>query len=210
MATVSMDASLRTATGKGGARKARAAGGLPAVVYRGGATATPITVDPDSIELAFAKTGDRNTLVVLDIGGDRKRTCLVKDVQRHPVSRRLEHLDFYEVEDEQYVTVEVLVRPVGEAVAYKLGGRLQTARRSLFVRSKPADIPGTVDIDVTAMDVGDLIRVSQVSAPANTEIIFGNDFNVLAMIGKPLEIVEDEDEDEEAVTDDTEEATPES
>ncbi|NOY24603.1 MAG: 50S ribosomal protein L25 [Oligoflexia bacterium] len=209
MATVSLDASLRTATGKGGARKARAAGVLPAVVYRGGATATPIAVDPDLIELAFAKTGDRNTLVVLDISGDRKRTCLVKDVQRHPVSRRLEHLDFYEVDDDQYVTVEVRVRAVGEAVAYKLGGRLQTVRRTLILRCQPANIPSTVDIDVTAMDVGDLIRASEVSPPANTEIIFGNDFNVLAMIGKPVEIVEDEDEEESETAEDTE-ATSES
>lgn len=197
MATVSLDASLRTSTGKGAARKARAAGTLPAVVYRAGESATAVTIDPAEIELAFQKTGDRNTLVVLRIGGDTKRTCLIKEVQRHPLSRRLEHIDFYEVTDDQLVTVPVRVNPVGVARGIKLGGKMQTITRSLLVRARPADIPASVDIDVTSMIIGDFVRVSQVRAPARTELIYTNDFNVLSMIGKPIEL-EDEEEEEAA------------
>lgn len=195
MATVSLDANLRTATGKGAARKARAAGALPAVVYRAGDSATHITIDPEALELAFQKSGDRNTLVELDITGDRKRTCLVKHAQRHPVDRHLEHVDFYEVEADQQVTVPVRVNPIGTARGLKLGGKLQVIRRTLDVRAKPADIPASVDIDVTKMLVGDFVRVSAVKAPANTELVYANDFNVVAIVGKRLAVqLDDEDE----------------
>lgn len=187
MATVSLDAQLRTTTGKGAARKARAAGSLPAVVYRAGLNATPISIDPEAIEIAFLKTGDRNTLIELEIAGDGKRTCLVREAQRNPSTRRLEHVDFFEVTPDDVVTVTVKMNPVGTAVGTKLGGRLQVIRRTLDVRCKPAFIPSTVDVDVSEMEVNTFIRASQVVPPTGCELVFDTDFNVVAVLGKRVE-----------------------
>ena len=194
MATVSLDAQPRTTTGKGAARKTRARGQLPAVVYRGGDAATPITIDPEAFELAFAKSGDRNMLVSLAFDGGDARTCLVREAQRHPVSRTLEHVDFYEVAADQLVTVPVRVRPVGIAAGTKLGGKLQMICRTLDVRCKPADIPEFVDIDVVSLEVGEFLRASKVRPPKGGELVFTTDFNVVTLIGKKTEAEEEAEE----------------
>lgn len=184
MATVSLGATLRNTTGKGHARKIRAEGKLPAVVYRGGDAAVPVTIDPEALELAFKKTQDRNTLVQIQIEGGDSRTCLVREAIRHPVSRRLEHVDFYEVLPEQVVTVEVPVRPVGTAKGTKLGGKLRVIRRSLVLQCKPADIPSAVDIDVSEMVVNDFVKASQIVPPTGCTLSYTADFNVLTVVGK--------------------------
>lgn len=184
MATVSLDAKTRTDTGKGAARKLRAKGLMPAVVYSFGSEATPIAIEPDAIEMAFQKTQDRNTLVELAFADGAKRTCLVRDVQRHPVTRRLEHIDFYQLESDRPVTVKVDVNPVGTAVGTKIGGRLRVIKRHLQVRCKPADIPRAIDIDVTEMVVGDLRKISDITPPKGCELVADADANVLAIIGK--------------------------
>ncbi len=197
MASVSLDATLRENTGKGGARKLRAAARLPAVVYRAGDPATSIAIDPAAVELAFKKTGNRNTLVELDIAGDRKRTCLVRAAQRHPVSRRLEHIDFYEVESDQLVTVKVDVKPIGTAKGLKLGGTLRVIRRTMDVRCKPADIPASIDVDVNTLGVGEFVTAANIPSPKGCELLFGSDFNVITVVGKRLDVDAGEDDEEE-------------
>lgn len=184
MATVSLGATLRTGSGKGIARKIRAEGMLPAVVYRGGEPATPVSIDPEALELAFKKTQNRNTLVVLDLGEGQQRTCLVREAVRHPVSRRLEHVDFFEVLPDQQVEVVVPITPVGTSKGVKLGGKLRVIRRDMKVRCKPADIPASVDIDVSELSVNEFIRISQVAAPAGCELVYAADFNVMTVVGK--------------------------
>ncbi|MCB9777997.1 MAG: 50S ribosomal protein L25 [Alphaproteobacteria bacterium] len=184
MSTATLDAELRTDLGKGAARKIRATGAIPAVVYRAGNSATHITLENEELELAFKRTQDRNTLVTLNIKGDQPRTCLVREAVRHPVSREIVHVDFYEVEADQQVDIVVDIEPVGTAKGIKMGGRLRVIRRALSVRCKPADIPARIRIDVTQMAVGDFIRVGEVTPPSGCEFVFKSDFNVLAVIGK--------------------------
>jgi large subunit ribosomal protein L25 len=197
MATISLKATSRTSSGKGIARKIRRDGNIPAVVYRGGKDALKLVIDPSEITLKFNRTGNRNTLVKLDLD-EGSRLCLVREVQRHPVSDAIRHIDFYEVVDDQYITVLVPVEAVGTAKGLKLGGKLQIMRRDLKVRCKPADIPATVQVDVTELIIDSFIRVSEVSAPANTELVYGSDFNVLTVAGKRGDQAEEEEEDAEA------------
>jgi len=191
MATVSLSASSRTDIGKGNARKIRAKGLLPAVIYRAGQPATSVSLDPNELENAFRRSGNRNTLV--DIGVDGKNfVCLVKKTQRDPVTSNLIHVDFYEVDENEEVVVKVPTNPTGKAAGVVAGGKLRTIVRDLTVRCKPGDIPATVDVDVTPLDVGDFIRVSNVPAPAGSEIIAPNDFNVFTVIGKRGALTDEE------------------
>ena len=183
MATVSLTANARSEHGKGAARKLRAEGLMPAVIYRAGQPATSISLDPLALENAFRRSGNRNTLVELGVDGS-KFVCLVKDTQRDPISADLLHVDFFEVDDNEEVLVEVPVSTTGKAPGVVAGGKMRIIKRNLRIKCKPADIPETVEVDVAKLNIGDFVRVSAVSAPSGTEIVAPNDFNVVTVVGK--------------------------
>ncbi len=183
MPTVTINASPRNELGKGAARKIRAAGQLPAIVYRAGDAATSIMLDPHELEQAFAKTNNRNTLVDLQMEGN-SRLCLVRSTQRDPVSQLLNHVDFYEVRDEDAVTVQVPVTVTGEAQGIVMGGVLKIIRRSLDVTCLPGDIPECIELDISALGMDEFIRVSSVAAPKGCTILAPNDYNVVGVVGR--------------------------
>ncbi len=196
MQVIKLAVEPRTQTGKGAARKLRRAGKCPAVLYRDGAEPVMFSFDPDELEISIRKRGDRNALFELEFDGE-KRICLIKDFQRHPMSRRLRHMDFYEVLTDNELVVKVRVEPLGQAAGLKLGGQLNILRRTLDVRCLPGDIPASITVDVTPLEVGDFVRVSEIGAPDNTSIIFEHDFNVISMEGKRIAAEFEDDEDEE-------------
>ena len=186
----------RTETGKGAARKLRRGGRCPAVLYRDGNQPVMFSFDPEEFEFVLRREGNRNTLFQLDLDGG-SRVCLIKDFQRHPVSRRFRHVDFYEVLADVEVVVKVRVEPVGRAAGTKLGGQLNVLRRTLDIRCLPAHIPANIPHDVTLLEVDDFVRVSEIAVPENATILFESDFNVLTVLGKHFEEEDELDEDEE-------------
>jgi len=196
MATVSLNASSRNDLGKGAARKIRAQGLLPAVIYRAGQSSTSVSLDPNELETAFRRSGNRNTLVSIGVDG-KTFTCLVKATQRDPVTANLIHVDFYEVDADVEVMVRVPVKPTGKAIGVTAGGKLRLIRRDLDVRCKPDSIPASVNVDVSKLNIGDFVRVSTVPAPAGAEIVAPNDFNILTVVGKRGARVAVEEEPEE-------------
>lgn len=196
MQVIKLAVEPRTDTGKGAARKLRRSGMVPAVLYRGGRDPVMFSFDPDEFEIALRRDGNRNSLFGIDIDGT-ERVCLIKDFQRHPVSRRLRHMDFYEVLPDVELVVKVRVEPLGIAVGTKLGGTLNVLRRTLDVRCLPAHIPASITVDVTHLEVNDFIRVTEMRAPENAEIVFESNFNVISVLGKRFEDELEEDEDEE-------------
>jgi large subunit ribosomal protein L25 len=173
-----------TETGKGVARKLRATGKIPAVIYGPNCEARPLAVDPTALQGIFKLTKNRNTVVQLDVPGEGTVPCLVREAQRHPLSRDLLHVDFYRVDHGHPVQVKVPVRPVGKAAGAALGGRLRMIRRELWVRCDFERIPATLDLDVTPMNIGDMLPVSAFQPPEGVEIIYDNDFNVVTLYGK--------------------------
>lgn len=184
MDTLSVNASLRQANGKGGARKIRKSGQLPGVVYRAGQMPTNITVDPHALELGFQKTRNPNTIVELAFDDGSKRTCLVKETQRHPVNQVLRHVDFFEVTADEPVVVVVPIALHGRPAGVRAGGVMTQVARELTVRCKPADIPATIPVDVTPIEIGQSLRVSQVLAPKGCTLLFKIDSNVIYVSGK--------------------------
>lgn len=189
MHTETLTATIRDGVGKGVARKLRAAGQLPAVIYGQGTTAIPVAVPTAEVEAIFRRTANRNTLLSLTIGSD-EHICLVKEAQRHPVDRNLRHLDLYRVDPELPVRVRVELKPKGTAQGVKMGGRLQVMRRHLDVVCKPADIPAVIHVDVTTLEVGKFAKVSEVTPPKGVSIDFKGDFNLFAVLGKRGEAAE--------------------
>ena len=108
--------------------------------------------------MAFDKSGNPNHLVNIEIDGKVVATCLVKDVQRHPVSGNIRHVDFYQVQSDEFITVSVPVEVVGKSVGVQMGGVLRSIRRTVDVSCKPADIPATMQVDVTDLDIGKILQ----------------------------------------------------
>lgn len=187
METHAVTAAARSTTGKGAARKSRKAGQTPGVLYRAGGSATPINFDVAELAAVFRKTADPNTVVSLTFDGSA-RTCLIREIQRHPVSRTVVHVDFYEIDADYPVTVSVAIRPVGRAVGTRAGGTLRVLARRLTVKCPAGSIPSHLDVDVTDLDVGRFIKASQVPAPAGVAISFAQDFNVLTVQGKLADV----------------------
>jgi large subunit ribosomal protein L25 len=176
--------------GKSDARKVRKGGRLPGVLYGPGKTGLAIDVDPHGLVELFRKAHDRNTVVELALDG-RKVKCLVREVQRHPLTRELLHVDFYEVEAGRKVVVEIPVTTIGKAAGLAVGGRVQIIRRSLNVRCDPGQIPKVLEIDVTGMEVGQSVKVSEVRPPQGVDVLWDQDFPVITIAGKQKERVED-------------------
>ena len=169
--------------GKGAARKLRAAGRLPAVVYAQGEEATSVHVDPVDIDRIFRTTRNRNTILHLDIDGE-KVPCIVRDTQRHPLTREILHLDFYRLAEGQRITVDVPLEPQGRPAGASLGGRLRVIRRTVPVNAEWSAIPATLPVDVSPLQIGDFIKVSEISTPDDVNVVFESDFNVVSLYGK--------------------------
>jgi large subunit ribosomal protein L25 len=172
--------------GKTATRKVRKAGSLPAVVYGGNGAAKSIQVDTRSLTELFRKTNDRNTIVELQLEGETL-PCIVREVQRHPLSRELVHVDFIRVTAGAPVLVQVPVAATGKAKGLAMGGRIQVQRRALTLSCPHDKIPKVIEIDATELDVGDSVRVSAVAAPSGTKILFDTDYPVVTCLGKQKE-----------------------
>jgi large subunit ribosomal protein L25 len=183
METYPLNAVVRVGTGKGVARKARASGRTPGVVYSSNGAIAAVDFDVADLAAAFRKSNDPNTLFDVSVGAD-KHLCLVREVQRHPVSRDVLHLDLYAVSADQLVVAEVAVNPVGRAAGTRSGGTMRLLARSMKMRVPAGSIPKTVDVDVTPLEVGQFLKASQVPAPAGAKFLFKQDFNVIAVEGK--------------------------
>lgn len=201
MATLSLQATPREGSGKGVARKIRGAGLVPAVIYRDGGTPTHITLDPNELALGFKRTGNRNTIVEITVAdAAASHRCLVKDVQRHPVNLNILHLDFYEIQADEEVRVMVPVSTSGKAAGVTAGGKLRVMVRDLPVVCKPDDIPDHVDVDVTELEIGRFIKVSEIPAPSGCRIDNLREFNVVTVAARrgAVEVAEDDDAAAEA------------
>ena len=170
MAENALSAETRSATGKGANRKLRVAGRIPAIVYGKGRDAQAVVLDPKALETLLHKSGaGLNTLIDLSVAG-RTDTVLVKELQRHPVHGSFLHVDFFQVDLAQKITVSVPIDFIGKARGVEFGGILDHPLRELEVECLPRAIPEFLEVDVSALEVGDAIHVSEVRLPEGVEV----------------------------------------
>lgn len=167
--TVTVSAQIREGTGKGAARKLRAAGRIPAVIYGPDLEARPLSLDAREVEHLFASISVENTLVDVVIEKNGKREVvrsLVREVQVHAFRPQILHVDFYAVTAGEAVEVEVPVRLVGTPVGVKSqGGVLEHILHEIEVECLPENIPDFIEVDVSHLGIGDSIHVSDLEVP---------------------------------------------
>jgi large subunit ribosomal protein L25 len=168
MAQARLAAQLRQDKGKSATRKMRAAGRVPAVVYGHGDETRMLTVDAHELDLLFKRVHYENTIIELDIEGKTVKT-LVREVQAHAHRPFLMHVDFQQVHAGEKVHVEIPVRPHGTAVGTRTGGIFMQAVTDLPVRCLPDNIPESIDIDVSGLEIGDSIHLRDIPLPEGVE-----------------------------------------
>ncbi|HEV2757474.1 MAG TPA: 50S ribosomal protein L25/general stress protein Ctc [Actinomycetota bacterium] len=184
MAEVRLKADKRPDSGKGSARRTRAAGRVPGVVYGRGMDPVAISVDRREFVTALLSDSGMNTLLDLEIDGDTT-LALTKELQRDPVRGTLLHADFVKVDRTVEVEVEVPVHVVGEAPGAKEGGVLEHPLFTVHVRSLPGDVPEVIEADVSRLNMGDILRVADL-AEGRAFTILDDPETVVASIVAPI------------------------
>jgi large subunit ribosomal protein L25 len=195
---IELNAAIKTDTGKGQARVLRGAGRLPAVLY--GPNTKPIMLSVSLKELQDALKGSSSSQALLSISveGEKSgpRTAMIKEMQLSPVSREALHVDFYEVDMKQKLNVMVPVTTTGQAAGIEMGGMLQLIRRELEVLCLPGNIPESIKIDITELNIGDSVHVGDIKLEEDVEIPYDNDFTILTILSAKMEEEEEEEVEE--------------
>lgn len=188
-----LNVDIRKEQGTSAARRTRLQNKVPAVVYHSGLEATPLSVDKISLNKAL-KTGQMIFEVNVE---DKDQFVLVKEIQYHPVTDEIIHIDFQKVKEDEKISLEVAVRSSGEAQGVKLGGLLVQMLNSVTIKCKPAEIPEFLEIDVTDMEMNTNLFVKDITLPTDVEMLTAEDIAVVS-------VQEPKQEKEEEVAEDTE------
>ncbi len=171
MATASFSAKVRTSSGKGTARKLRAAGEIPAIIYGHGRDPQSLALHEHTFGRMLEKISYTTTVIELTVDGKMART-LIRELQRHPVKRNILHVDFQELLDGEKVTVRVPLKFVGTPDGVRMGGGiLDETIRELHISVDPADIPNHIDVDVTSLQVGKSLHIRDITIPAGVTVL---------------------------------------
>lgn len=171
----------RANTGKGAVRKLRAAGRIPAILYGQGKESVPLTIDPRALEKVL-RTGGANTLLDLTVEGRTdlgSPVALVKELQRDPLRGTILHADLYQVDLTKTVEVEVPIHLTGKAKGIDFGGILEHSLREVALECLPRSIPASIEVDVTNMEIGDVIHVRDLTLPTGVSLLSDPDLGVV-------------------------------
>lgn len=185
MEAISITTRRRDGTRKGFNRKLRAQGRIPAVLY-GHGIEKPVNLelDPRDLQKVFQHPKGANALIELQVDGDGSHQVLMREVQRHAVSRRVLHVDFVAPDPQKHVVVEVPLRITGRSPGVLAGGRLRTPYRSIKVRALPAAVPAEAVVDISSLRIGQTLSVTDVQLPEGVEAVYDRPF-VVAKVAAP-------------------------
>src|SRR6059036_3154218 len=178
---VSLAASPRQATGKGGARQARFRGRVPAVIYGHGRDTQSLEVEAKALEKALQGVEPESTIIELAVEGKTVKT-LIREIQRHPLRPDIIHVDFYEIHAAEKVTLKIPVHLVGNPDGVRnAGGVLDQVTREVEIEVLPENIPDRVELDVSALKIGDSLHTRDLSIP-NAVILTGADLTITTVV----------------------------
>jgi large subunit ribosomal protein L25 len=183
MKSVPLKAFARSLVKRGSVKKLRASGRVPATIY--GRQIKPQNLEVNTLEICdlINHSVTENLLVDLAVENDAKakRLALVQEIQHHPITGQVLHVDFHEVAEDEKVTVSVPLETTGESAGVKAGGNLEHTVHKLKVRCLPKDLPDQILVDVTSLEIGKSFHLGDIKAPAGVEIIGDKHITVIAV-----------------------------
>lgn len=184
------------------ARRMRREGKVPGVVYGIDFDNKHVELDRSQLMAALRKSR-RNDKFNLKID-ENTYDVIVKSIQWHPVTEDLLHIDFYKLTEGRQITVNVPVELTGESKGVKLGGSLYQPRKRISVKAMPEAIPNEIVVDISDMDIGDVVHVFDLDMPEGVEVMSTKNFTIAAVLGKSKEEQAEEAEEAEEEESETE------
>lgn len=180
---VTLPARPRSLRGKGPARRARAEGLVPAVLYGRGLEPVSLAVDAKAMYSALHTEAGGNVLVTLQVDGKRF-LAIPREVQRHPIRGTLLHVDFVNVARDVEINADVPIHLVGDAHGVKMGGLIEHHLWEVKVEALPSKIPSSIEVDISDLDIGQHVRVEDLQAPAGVKILTAPE-DIVASVVEP-------------------------
>jgi large subunit ribosomal protein L25 len=194
MKKVQLTVKEREGFGSPESRRLRDTGWIPGVLY-GASDSKPLSVDERELRKVLSSSRG-NVIIALSFEGNKKEhSAILKEYQPDPLGAGLLHVDFLEIKMDKPIEANVLLDMVGTSAGVSEGGILDQSVREVLVRCLPADMPEVIEYDVTEMNIGDSIRISDLVAPEKVEILNDADLGVASVI-TPTILVEEEPEEE--------------
>jgi large subunit ribosomal protein L25 len=196
---IKLTANVRTDTGNGPARVLRRDGKIPAVLYGPDTKPILLSIQTHDFELLLKDYNVSQMVLDLDVknGKTIKKSVMVKELQTHPVSHNLLHVDFYEISMTRKIKVNVPIITTGKSAGEELGGVVQIIRRELEVLCLPGEIPESIKVDISELEIGDSLHVEDITVGGDIEIPAEVNFTVLTVTSPKVEVEEEEEIEEE-------------
>jgi large subunit ribosomal protein L25 len=183
MPTNVIEAQMRTPGGKNVNRRLRNSGIIPAVLYGPGKESIAISVDPQIVQDILHSESGRNSIFTINLDGSAQNNSMVKDYQLDPVQGELIHVDFIQIAMDRRLQLDVNIEIVGEPKGVKIsGGIMDFVTRSIEVECLPADIPESIKVDVSHLDINDYIRVNNIEVDPKVKVLSEPEVVVVTII----------------------------
>ena len=206
MKSITINGSKRESVGKSASKAQRNAGQIPCVLYGGDGP-----MHFSAPELAFSKLVYTSNAYTVVIAFNEKETysAVLQDIQFHPVTDKILHIDFYQLFDDKEIAMDIPVRLVGNSIGVKLGGNLQRNKRKLRIKALPTNLPDYIEIDITDLNIGDRVYITELENESYT--FLHPDNTVVCQVRRARaaivdEVESDEDEDEETEGEESEDS----
>jgi len=186
---IQLKAKTRKSVGNSPARALRRSGEIPGVIYGPGKETVLLAVSTKELEDILKKSNVGQVILNLEIqnGGLHTRTAMIKELQFHPVSRKYLHVDFYEIAMDRKIKVKVPVVTRGIAKGIDFGGMLQVIQREIEVMCLPVGIPKSIEIEISELNIGDSIHVSDIALPEGVELPADVNYTVVTVLATKAE-----------------------
>jgi large subunit ribosomal protein L25 len=186
-------ATTRTSRGKGAARRLRSSGQIPAVAYgKGLPQALPLAVTPKDIITVLKSERGQNTVLSVNVAGEKELLVLIKSYTLHPVLRTLEHVDFVEVKLDRPVDVDVPLVATGKPIGLANGGIIRQVYRTVPVRCLPDRIPLKIEVDISGLDIHESLHASALPVAEGVEVRLPLEQTVIAIVAPEKDRTEEE------------------
>jgi large subunit ribosomal protein L25 len=190
MATAQLTATPRTGTGKGVARKMRAAGQIPGIIYGHAREPQALAINTRDFEKLLEHISAESTVIELAVGGKTSRT-LIREIQRHPFRREYLHVDFQELVAGETVFVRIPIVLVGIPEGVRLeGGVMDQTLRDLEIEVDPVNMPNHIDVNVENMKIGESVHVSDLTLPPGVTALTEGDTTIV-VVSAPRAVIEE-------------------
>ena len=195
-----LEAEVRTDLGKGASRRLRHANKVPAILYGEGQEPVSLTLEHKNVYRAQQEEAFYSHVLTLNVDG-KPVECLLKDMQRHPFKQVVMHMDFLRIDATHAVHVNAPIHFINEEAAEKKGGKVSHNVNEIAVSCLPADIPEFIEVDVSGLEVGQTLHLSDITLPkgvTSDELAKGETHDqAVASLNAP-KVAKDEDDSEEA------------